>query len=81
MELNACIAEWRDGHLNLYMTGQMLRDLREGLSKTLLLDEERITIDSAYIGGAGRPDDRLRANGLIADLGSIPCDSGPSRWW
>jgi xanthine dehydrogenase YagR molybdenum-binding subunit len=71
MELNACIADWRDGHLTLYIAAQMLRPLLEGLAKTLLLDEAQITVDAAYIGGGFGSKIALHAEAVLASLGTM----------
>ena len=68
MEPNACIADWRDGHLHVYLTSQMLRQLRKGLAETLMLDEEQITIDAAYLGGGFGSKIALHSEAVLASL-------------
>jgi len=68
MEPNACVADWRDGHLHLYLTAQMLNQLIVGLAATLKLEVRDITIDSAYVGGGFGSKIVLHAEAVLASL-------------
>ncbi len=71
MELNAAIADWRDGHLTLSLTSQMVAPLRDALAKTLLLHTDAITIDSAFIGGGFGSKIALHAEAVLASLATM----------
>ena len=71
MELHACLADWKDGHLNLYLTAQMLNQLIVGLAATLKLPIEKITIDSAYVGGGFGSKIVLHAEAVLASLATM----------
>lgn len=71
MEPNACLADWRDGHLTIYLTAQMLNQLIVGLAATLKLDRSHITIDSAYVGGGFGSKIVLHAEAVLASLASM----------
>lgn len=71
MELNACIAEWRDGHLTLYLTSQIIAKLREALADTLKLQRRDVTIDAAFIGGGFGSKIGLHAEAVLASLGTM----------
>ncbi|MGN6488422.1 MAG: molybdopterin cofactor-binding domain-containing protein, partial [Devosia sp.] len=71
MEPNACLADWRDGHLTIYLAAQMLNQLIVGLAATLRLDRSRITIDSAFVGGGFGSKIVLHAEAVLASLGSM----------
>jgi xanthine dehydrogenase YagR molybdenum-binding subunit len=71
MEPNACLADWRDGHLTIYLTAQMLNQLLVGLAATLRLDASQITIDSAYVGGGFGSKIVLHADAVLASLATI----------
>ncbi len=71
MEPNACLADWRNGHLTVYLTAQMLNQLIVGLAATLKLDRSQITIDSAYVGGGFGSKIVLHAEAVLASLASI----------
>jgi xanthine dehydrogenase YagR molybdenum-binding subunit len=68
MELNGCIADWRDGHLTVYLAAQMLSQLRDGLADTLMLDKDHITVDSAFVGGGFGSKIGLHAEAVLASL-------------
>ncbi len=68
MEPNACIADWHDGHLTIYLAAQMLNQLIVGLAATLKLDVKQITIDSAYVGGGFGSKIVLHAEAVLASL-------------
>ncbi len=71
MEPNACLADWRDGHLTIYLAAQMLNQLIVGLAATLRLDRSRITIDSAFVGGGFGSKIVLHAEAVLASLVSM----------
>jgi xanthine dehydrogenase YagR molybdenum-binding subunit len=71
MELHACIADWRDGHLHLYLTAQMVNQLTTGLGKTLRLDPGAISIDSAYVGGGFGSKIVLHCEAVLASLATM----------
>jgi xanthine dehydrogenase YagR molybdenum-binding subunit len=71
MEPNACLADWRDGHLTLYLAAQALNQLIVGLAATLKLDRSRITIDSAFVGGGFGSKIVLHAEAVLASLATI----------
>jgi xanthine dehydrogenase YagR molybdenum-binding subunit len=68
MELNGCIAEWRDGRLTVYLAAQMLSQLIDGLADTLMLDKSQIVVDSAYVGGGFGSKIGLHAEAVLASL-------------
>ena len=70
MELNACIADWRDGHMHVYLTAQILSQLADGLAETLMLPRDAITVDSAFIGGGFGSKIGLHAEAVLACLAS-----------
>jgi xanthine dehydrogenase YagR molybdenum-binding subunit len=71
MELNACIADWRDDHLTVYIAAQMLAALRKGLAATLRLSLEQVTIDAAYVGGGFGSKIALHAEAVLASLAAM----------
>lgn len=71
MELHACLADWRDGHLTLFLAAQILNQLKVGLAATLKLDADRITIDSAYVGGGFGSKIVLHADAVLASLATM----------
>ncbi|WP_423065036.1 molybdopterin cofactor-binding domain-containing protein [Devosia sp. CN2-171] len=71
MELNAAIADWREGHLTLFLTAQMIAPLRDALAETLLLHPDAITIDSAFIGGGFGSKIALHAEAVLTSLAAM----------
>lgn len=71
MELHACIADWREGHLTLHLTAQMVNQITVGLGKTLRIDPAAITIDSAYVGGGFGSKIVLHAEAVLASLATM----------
>jgi len=71
MEPNACIADWRDGHLTLFLATQMLNQLLVGLAATLKLERNQITIDSAFVGGGFGSKIVLHAEAVLASLATM----------
>lgn len=71
MELHACLADWKDGLLTLYLTAQMLNQLIVGLAATLKLAVKDITIDSAFVGGGFGSKIVLHAEAVLASLATM----------
>lgn len=71
MELNAAIADWRDGHLTLFVTCQMVAQLRDALAGTLQLDPGCITVDSAFIGGGFGSKIALHGEAVLTSLAAM----------
>jgi len=71
MEPNACLADWRDGHLTLFLAAQMLNQLIVGLAATLKLDRSHITIDSAFVGGGFGSKIAMHAEAVLASLATM----------
>jgi xanthine dehydrogenase YagR molybdenum-binding subunit len=68
MEPNAAIADWRDGHLTVYLTSQMINQLIVGLADTLMMDKAAITIDAAYLGGGFGSKIALHCEAVLASM-------------
>jgi xanthine dehydrogenase YagR molybdenum-binding subunit len=68
MEPNAAIADWRDGHLTVYLTSQMINQLIVGLADTLMMDKADITIDAAYLGGGFGSKIALHCEAVLASM-------------
>jgi xanthine dehydrogenase YagR molybdenum-binding subunit len=75
MEPHGCIADWRDGHLTLYVAAQMLSFLVDGLAETLLLERAQITVDAMYVGGGFGSKISLHAEAVLASLASIALEA------
>lgn len=75
MEPNACLASWKDGHLTLFLAAQMLTQLEEGLAKTIGLEREHVTIDSAFVGGGFGSKIGLHAEAVLAALATMALDA------
>lgn len=71
MEPNACLASWSDGHLTVYLAAQMISQLVEGLAETLRLDQQQITVDSAFVGGGFGSKIGLHAEAVLASLATM----------
>ena len=68
IELPACLAAWKDGHLTVYASAQMVNQFRGGLAATLKLDPKQITVDSAFVGGGFGSKLFLHAEAVLASL-------------
>jgi xanthine dehydrogenase YagR molybdenum-binding subunit len=68
MELHACLATWRDNHLTVYLPTQMVSQARTSLADTLLLDEDQVTVDAAYVGGGFGSKLSVHAEAVLASL-------------
>lgn len=75
MELHGCIADWRDGHLTIYLAAQMISQLQEGLAATLGLEDSQVTVDSAFVGGGFGSKIALHAEAVLASLASIALEA------
>ena len=51
IEPPACLARWRDDRLTLYYPTQMVASTRTAIANTLLVPEERVHVDAAFVGG------------------------------
>ncbi|MDB6454337.1 aldehyde oxidoreductase molybdenum-binding subunit PaoC [Falsirhodobacter sp. 20TX0035] len=70
MEPHASVAEWKDGKLTVWTSSQMIKWWRDALAKTLSLDVEDVRVESPYIGGGFGGKLFLRADAVLAALGS-----------
>jgi xanthine dehydrogenase YagR molybdenum-binding subunit len=68
MEPHACLADWRNGHLTVYLATQMVSQARTALAETLLLDESQVTVDAAYVGGGFGSKLYVHAEAVLAAL-------------
>ena len=68
IEPHACLADWRDNHLTVYLACQMVAQHRAALADTLLLDEEQVTVDAAYVGGGFGSKLYIHAEAVLAAL-------------
>jgi xanthine dehydrogenase YagR molybdenum-binding subunit len=71
MEPNACIADWHDGRLDIYLTAQMLSQLKPALATTLHLDDDHVMVDAAFVGGGFGSKIGLHAEAVLASLASM----------
>ena len=74
IELPACLAVWKDGHLTVYVAAQMVNQFRSGLAATLKLDRKSITVDSAFVGGGFGSKLFLHAETVLASLAARALD-------
>lgn len=51
MEPHACLADWRDNHLTVYLATQTVASNRVALAETLGLTADQVTVDAAFVGG------------------------------
>jgi xanthine dehydrogenase YagR molybdenum-binding subunit len=68
MELHACVATWRDNHLTVYLSTQTVAQARTALADTLLLEEEQVSVDAAYVGGGFGSRLSIHAEAVLASL-------------
>jgi len=68
MEPPAALADWRDGHLTVYVATQMVAQTRTAIADTLMLDEKQVTVDAACVGGGFGSKLYLHAEGVFAAL-------------
>lgn len=71
MEPNAVIADFREGHLTVYLTAQMLAQLKPALAATLHLDDDHVIVDSAFVGGGFGSKIGLHAEAVLASIASM----------
>lgn len=71
MEPNACVADWREGHLTLYIAAQLVSQLGDFLADTILLGREHVTVDAAYVGGAFGSKGGLHSECVLASLATL----------
>lgn len=71
MEPHAAIVDWSEGKdMAVWTSSQMVRKNRNSLARTFGLDPARIRVDSPYIGGGFGGKLWLRADEVLAALGS-----------
>jgi xanthine dehydrogenase YagR molybdenum-binding subunit len=70
MEPHATIASWEGESLTVWTSHQMINWNRSDLSKALGLKRENVRVDSPYIGGGFGAKLFLRADAVLAALGS-----------
>lgn len=71
MEPHASVVDWSEGdQLRVWTSNQMINWNRGSLAKTFGLDQEKIRVDSPYIGGGFGGKLWLRADEVLAALGS-----------
>ncbi len=68
MELHACIADWRNGHLTLHIAAQMVAQLADAVADTILIDRSCITVDSSFVGGGFGAKIALHAEAILSAL-------------
>jgi xanthine dehydrogenase YagR molybdenum-binding subunit len=68
MEPHACLAAWRDNHLTVYLGTQTVAQAHSTLAGALLLDEDQITVDAAYVGGGFGSKLYIHAEVVLASL-------------
>jgi xanthine dehydrogenase YagR molybdenum-binding subunit len=68
MEPHACLADWRDNHLTAYFGSQTVSQNRTALAETLLLREDQVTVDAAFVGGGFGSKLYLHAESVLACL-------------
>ncbi|RUR31291.1 aldehyde oxidoreductase molybdenum-binding subunit PaoC [Vreelandella nanhaiensis] len=71
MEPHATIADWCDGkNMTLWTSNQMIEWTRQALATTFEIDADTIRLESPYIGGGFGGKLWLRADAVLAALGS-----------
>ncbi len=71
MEPHASIVDWSDGgQMTVWTSNQMIAWTREALATTLAIDPETIRLESPYVGGGFGGKLWLRADTVLAALGS-----------
>jgi xanthine dehydrogenase YagR molybdenum-binding subunit len=70
MEPHATIASWNGDKLNLWTSNQMIAWAVRDMSETLLIPRDRIHVSSPYIGGGFGSKLWVRADAVMAALGS-----------
>jgi len=70
MEPHASIAAWHGDRLTLWTSNQMIHWSRQDMAMTLGIAEDKVRLDSPYIGGGFGGKLFLRADALLAALGA-----------
>jgi len=71
MEPHASIVDWSDGgQMTVWTSNQMIEWTRQALATTFDIDAERIRLESPYVGGGFGGKLWLRADAVLAALGS-----------
>ncbi|KRC82483.1 aldehyde oxidoreductase molybdenum-binding subunit PaoC [Sphingomonas sp. Root241] len=70
MEPHATIAAWEGDRLTLWTSNQMINWAKESMGKILGIDPEKIRVDSPYVGGGFGGKLFIRADAVLAALGS-----------
>lgn len=70
MEPHATIAAWDGDELTLWTSNQMVAWAKESMGKILGMDQEKVRIDSPYIGGGFGGKLFIRADAVLAALGA-----------
>lgn len=68
MEPHACLADWRDNHLTVYLATQTVAQNRIALAETLGLAADQVTVDAAFVGGGFGSKLYLHAEAVLAAL-------------
>lgn len=68
MEPHACLADWRDNHLTVYLATQTVASNRIALAETLGLTADQVTVDAAFVGGGFGSKLYLHAEAVLAAL-------------
>jgi len=68
MELHACIADWRNGHLTLHIASQMVAQLADAVADTILIGRDCVTVDSRFVGGGFGAKIALHAEAILSAL-------------
>ncbi|TPM19937.1 xanthine dehydrogenase family protein molybdopterin-binding subunit [Mesorhizobium sp. B2-3-5] len=68
MEPHACLADWRDNHLTVYLATQTVAPNRAALAETLGLTADQVTVDAAFVGGGFGSKLYLHAEAVLAAL-------------
>jgi xanthine dehydrogenase YagR molybdenum-binding subunit len=71
MEPHASIVDWSDGgQMTVWTSNQMIEWTRQALATTFAIDADRIRLESPYVGGGFGGKLWLRADAVLAALGS-----------
>lgn len=70
MEPHATVAAWEGDRLTLWTSNQMINWAKESMGRILGIDPEKIRVDSPYVGGGFGGKLFIRADAVLAALGS-----------
>ncbi|TYC55694.1 xanthine dehydrogenase family protein molybdopterin-binding subunit [Rhodobacterales bacterium] len=71
MEPHSSIADWSDGeNMTVWTSSQMIAWARKSLAETFDIDEDRIRVESPFVGGGFGAKLFLRSDAVLAALGS-----------